>query len=189
LIRRYVLTGAPGCGKTSILRALEERGYAVVAEAATDVIAAAQAEGIDEPWQSADFIGKIIDLQRRRQRNAAPGDVAVQVFDRSPICTLALAQFLGHPVSPCWAEEVERVTRERVYEPTVFFVRPVGFVAPTLARRISYEDSLIFAARHEATYRAYGFELVDVPPGAVAQRTALVHGRIVGLANAFRPGA
>lgn len=40
---RYVLTGAPGAGKTAILRQLEIEGHAVVEEAATDVIALAQA--------------------------------------------------------------------------------------------------------------------------------------------------
>jgi len=39
LPRRYVLTGAPGSGKTALLGALRERGHAVVEEAATDVIA------------------------------------------------------------------------------------------------------------------------------------------------------
>jgi predicted ATPase len=37
----YILTGAPGAGKTAVLRLLETRGYAVVEEAATDVIALA----------------------------------------------------------------------------------------------------------------------------------------------------
>jgi len=35
----YILTGAPGAGKTAVLRLLEISGYAVVEEAATDVIA------------------------------------------------------------------------------------------------------------------------------------------------------
>ena len=39
-MKRYVLTGAPGSGKTSVLRALAATGYPVVDEAATDVMAA-----------------------------------------------------------------------------------------------------------------------------------------------------
>ena len=35
---RYILTGAPGAGKTAVLRLLEVSGYTVVEEAATDVI-------------------------------------------------------------------------------------------------------------------------------------------------------
>jgi len=48
-MKRFIVTGAPGSGKTSILRILEQGGYAVVDEAATDVIAAEQAQGTDQP--------------------------------------------------------------------------------------------------------------------------------------------
>ena len=41
-MHRFVLTGAPGSGKTAILRQLEIYGLAVVEEAATDVIATLQ---------------------------------------------------------------------------------------------------------------------------------------------------
>jgi predicted ATPase len=36
-VRRYIITGAPGAGKTTVVDGLRERGYAVVAEAATEV--------------------------------------------------------------------------------------------------------------------------------------------------------
>ena len=49
-MRRFIITGAPGAGKTAIIRQLELDGFSVVEEAATDVIAAAQARGIAEPW-------------------------------------------------------------------------------------------------------------------------------------------
>jgi predicted ATPase len=57
--RRYVLTGAPGAGKTALAVTLRERGYLVVAEVATDVIADEQARGVDEPWPAVDFLDKI----------------------------------------------------------------------------------------------------------------------------------
>ena len=34
-MKRYILTGTPGAGKTSIIQALALRGYCVVEEAAT----------------------------------------------------------------------------------------------------------------------------------------------------------
>ena len=48
-MKRYILTGTPGCGKTAILRALELAGYPVVEEAATDIIALRNAHSIFEP--------------------------------------------------------------------------------------------------------------------------------------------
>src|SRR5688572_8595585 len=71
-MQRYILTGAPGAGKTTILAALRDRGYAVVDEAATDVIAREHALGIEEPWRSAGFIDAIALLQRERQQQPVP---------------------------------------------------------------------------------------------------------------------
>ena len=171
-IRRYVLTGAPGSGKTVLAEALRERGHAVVAEAATDVIADLRAQGVDEAWREpAMFADKILAVQIERQR-AATG--AVQVYDRSPLCTLALARWLGSEPTAALSAEAERLTAEGIYQPEVFLVQPLGFVTPTAARRISYADSLRFAAVHEDVYREYGFTLVEVPPVPVAQRVALV---------------
>ena len=49
-MKRFIVTGTPGEGKTAIIRQLELEGFSVVEEAATDVIAAAQAGGTSEPW-------------------------------------------------------------------------------------------------------------------------------------------
>lgn len=175
MLRRFVLTGAPGAGKTALAVALRDRGYVIVAEAATDVIADEHARGIDEPWRNGGFLDDIVRLQRQRQRAPIARDVQVQAYDRSPLCTLALARYLQRPVTPLLADEVARVIDERIYEPTVFFVRPLGFIAPTPARRISYEQSLRFAAIHEAVYHEHGFQLVDVPAGTINQRAATIH--------------
>jgi dihydrofolate reductase len=97
----YVLTGTPGCGKTAILRQLELEGYAVVEEAATDVIALRQALGCREPWREAGFADRVLQLQRRR-RLAAMADLVDEVifFDRSPVCTLALCRYGGERAWP-----------------------------------------------------------------------------------------
>jgi predicted ATPase len=172
-MRRYVLTGTPGAGKTSILRCLAELGYGVVEEAATAIIARAQAQGEDEPWTRASFIDEIVTLQRQRQLEASTTD-SVQVFDRSPICTLALATYSGRSVSQALAAELERTTSEGIYERQVFFIRNLGFCEPTPARRISFQESLVFERIHEQSYRAFGYELIDIPAGDLADRLAAV---------------
>jgi len=173
-VRRYVITGAPGAGKTTILAALRQRGYAVIDEAATDVIARDQASGSAEPWRDADFLTKIALLQHERQQLPAPAGSTVQVFDRSPICTLALAHYLERPVPPLLAEEVDRVLAQAIYRPRVFFVRLLGSITPTAARRITYPQSVRFERFHEQAYRRHGFELVDVPASGTQERADLV---------------
>ncbi|GHJ43138.1 hypothetical protein Cs7R123_04800 [Catellatospora sp. TT07R-123] len=177
-MRRYIITGAPGAGKTTILAALRGRGYAVVDEAATDVNVHLQSLGRDEAWRDPGFIDAIALLQRERLEQAVPPATGVQVFDRSPICTLALARYLGVPVTPTLAREVDRVVVERTYQPRVFFVQLLGFITPTAVRRISLAQSVGFERFHEQAYREHGFELVDVPAGTVEERVELVDGCI-----------
>jgi predicted ATPase len=174
-MRRFIMTGAPGSGKTSILRALENLGYAVIEEAATDVIAAHQAQGHREPWGDPPFIDAIVQLQSHRQHEPVREGATVQVHDRSVVCTLALARWMDYPVTVELGEAVAQVTEGGLFDRRVFFVRPLGFCERTLARRISYEDSLAFERVHETEYLRLGYELVDIPPGPVHQRAGLIH--------------
>jgi len=179
----YILTGAPGAGKTAVLRLLEVSGYRVVEEAATDVIALGHALGRAEPWQDGDFIGKVLALQRQRRESVRAGDGAVAFFDRSPACTLALSRYLGGGPSRQLAGEIDRAVAGGGYETTAFFIRNQGFVAATAARRVGFDDSLRFEAIHEQAYRDLGFQLVEVPAGPLADRVALVRqtvGRLTG---------
>ncbi len=168
-MKRYILTGAPGCGKTSILRSMEVAGYAVVEEAATDIIALRHAQGSAEPWTQPSFIDDITNLQKQRQMRATDSP-EVQFYDRSPLCTYALSIWLGYPISTTLADEMERIKNERIYQAQVFFIENLGFCAPTAARKISFEDSLKFEKVHEETYRSFGYECVRIAPSDLAAR-------------------
>ena len=169
-MKRYVLTGAPGCGKTAIIRWLEAAGYPVVEEAATDIIALRQAEGIAEPHAHAAFIDDITNLQKQRQMLLSELSSAVQFYDRSPLCTYALSRWLGFPISTILADEIERIRAGQIYQKQVFFIDNLGFCEPTQARRISFEDSLRFEKVHEETYRAFGYECVRIARGQISAR-------------------
>jgi predicted ATPase len=170
----YVLTGAPGAGKTAILRQLERDGYRVVEEAATDVIALEHALGHPDPAACPRFVDKIAELQCRRQSAAARPAGELVFFDRSPVCTLALSRYLGRAEPARLVAEVDRLLQTGLYESTVFFVQSLGFVTPTAARRISLADSLVFEEVHRRTYAELGFRLLEVPPGPLVVRVGLV---------------
>jgi predicted ATPase len=164
----YILTGTPGSGKTAILRQLEINGHAVVEEAATDVIALRQALGDPLRWDGTAFIDRIVELQRSR-RLTAPGDA---IFDRSPVCTLALSRYAGLAPTPKLLAELE--TTANFYERGVFLVRNLGFVESTAARRITYPESLEFEKIHEQAYADLGYELIEVPAAPLPERVALI---------------
>lgn len=182
-MKRYILTGTSGAGKTTILRALETQGYAVVDEAATAVIALEQARGEAEPWSRPSFIDNVVAVQQQRQTQPANTAINVQIYDRSPICTYALSTYLGHPISAALSAEIVRITHEQIYERQVYFIRNLGFCTPTAARRISFKDSLEFERIHEETYHAFGYELVNIPAGRLTDRVATVGNSITQLTS------
>ena len=173
-MKRFIITGAPGAGKTTIIRQLELDGFSVVEEAATDVISALQDQRMIEPWTHPSFIDAIVHLQRDRQIRASYQPDEVQFHDRSVVCTAALAVYLGYPVSPFLATELERIQKEAIYQNRVFFIRNLGFITPTEARRISLEETLRFEKIHEQIYRKFGFELVPVERGSLVERISFI---------------
>lgn len=170
MAREFILTGAPGAGKTLILRQLEVDGIDIVEEAATDVIALQQGTGIAEPHARPGFIADIARLQM--QRLARPSSGNIRVSDRSVVCTLALAEYLGHPVPAVLEQEIaDSIGR---FERRVLFVELLSFMVNTEARRISLEDSRRFETFHVAAYERLGFELIRIPPAPLAERMELV---------------
>jgi predicted ATPase len=173
-MRRFILTGAPGAGKTTLIQVLAEHGHAVVEEAATDVNAVMIARGVAHPSTEPDFIERIVALQRERRLAA---QAAVQLHDRSAICTLALCRFLALPAPVSLASELADI--EGAFERRVLFVDNLGFMTLTPVRRISFEDSLRFEAVHEQVYRELGYELVRVPRAPLDERVGMIERLVV----------
>ncbi len=173
-MKSYILTGAPGCGKTSVLRQLELEGFGVVEEAATDIISLEQTLGNAEPWKSESFLEAVARLQKIRQLRASFEPVDIQFHDRSIVCTAALARYLGRPITTLLSQELERVRRNGIFQKPVFFLQNLGFITPTEARRISFEETLRFERIHEETYRDFGFEIVPIKPATLSERVAMI---------------
>lgn len=169
-MKRFILTGTPGSGKTSIIHALKSKGYPIVEEAATDIIALEHVNGNPDPWRQPDFIDKIVNLQKQRQVKTSASPYELQFYDRSPICTYALSRHLGYPISACLLEEMQRIEHEHIYQKQVFFIANLGFCQPTEARKISFEESLSFEKIHVETYTSLGYELIKIPPDPLPER-------------------
>ena len=93
----------------------------------------------------------------------------LQFFDRSPICTYALAKYLGYPSSPALSREIERIERERIYQRKVFFIQSLGFITATDARKITPEDALRFERVHAETYLAFDYQLIPIAAGPLPE--------------------
>lgn len=160
LCKRFIFTGTPGSGKTSVIMAMEKSGYPVIHEAATDVITDAQLNGIERPWEKPEFIDHITCMQKERQMNTTAD---VQFYDRSPFCTYALSKYLGYDVSDVLLDEMDRCVKNGVYQNSILFFENLGFIELTSARKISFEEALVFEQIHLDVYKEFGFDSVMVP--------------------------
>ena len=174
-MQNYILTGAPGAGKTSVIHELERQCYTTVAEAATDVIAREQLKGNEKPWLQSSFIDLIVDEQIQRQKAAEAKQSGLVFYDRSPICTYALAVYLGFDASPKLKQAIQFLLDTNFYQKDVLFLENLGFIENTPARTISFDEAVKFEALHKNVYNQFGFRLVNIPVCSVLQRVRVIN--------------
>ena len=91
--RKYIVTGAPGTGKTSVINELKKRGFHCIDENSREIINDQIKNGGDIlPWKNqVAFENKIINL-RTQQYLSSPDD-CICFFDRSVIlfCILCIS--------------------------------------------------------------------------------------------------
>jgi predicted ATPase len=155
-VKRYVLTGGHGVGKSSIILALEEIGEHVLFEAAAGVRALERANGAPFPDDSADFESKALALHLRRER-LVPGSLPRIFLDRGAPDHLAYSRVGRWPLN---ANEVGACMSAR-YE-AVFLVEPRPEGVPTIDRvEARFCERLVRAI--EQLYREAGTPIVRVP--------------------------
>ncbi len=170
---RYVITGGPGVGKTSIIHYLRDHGYHVLGEAATDVIRHALEKGIAKPWDKdykSDFNDEILDLQYHRQ-NETP-DTGLVFFDRSMIdaFTYALIPMGGTKSLETMASKVQSVIDDHFYNKTVFFIDNLNGCETTEIRHENLEQLKLIEKHIEQNYKALGFNVVHIGRDTVENR-------------------
>ena len=177
-IRRFILTGTPGSGKTAIINHLSALGYATIPEAATELIQTAQSNPlnpIERPWEDVHFIQKILDRQMQDLQNSSR---LIQFYDRSPFCTYALLVYLfkNKLINSTniinITDILENCVTQDIFQKTVFFCDQLDFIEQTSVRQISYEDAKCFEDIHREVYTQFGFTLHRLKPKPIDDRVA-----------------
>lgn len=166
-IERIIFTGTPGSGKSTVIDLLESKGYKVVHEVVTELIASEQEKGNLKPWEHPSFIDKI---SLKQQQCLLDINNPLQFFDRSIFCTYALAKYLQYPISDTLKTAVDHSLENSIYHKKVFFFENLGYIVKTNARQIDFEEALVFEKTHSDVYQQFGFELVKVPFKSIKER-------------------
>ena len=165
-----IVTGGPGGGKSTLLAALAELGYATFAEVPRQLIEAqSQIEGGTLPWQ--DLAGfAALCLADMQQQKAQASAMAGPVFlDRAigDICA-----YLGW--SGLSVPEHYRAASQG-YHGRVFFcvLDPDSYVQDDV-RPYPFSEALALHQQLLGVYCQLGYECIEVPWGSVAERCRFV---------------
>ena len=70
--------------------------------------------------------------------------------------------------------EIHRVRETQFYAPQVFFLQNLGFITPTEARQISFEEALKFEKIHLEAYSNFGYRCILIPAEPLEQRVQII---------------
>jgi predicted ATPase len=166
----YILMGGPGVGKTTLINRIKELNYATVQEAARDVIQQEREMGLELSWNRPGFRESIVELQIKRQEEAACLDALQVFFDRSPFDTMTYCLLNKVRPSERLISAVQGVLDSHYYNNTVFLIENIGACTSDGIRSETEEESLIIQAAMRQTYDLLGFEIVHIVPGTIESR-------------------
>ena len=166
----FILTGAPGTGKTAILRRLGNE-FRCVDEPAREILAEQRATGGSGTWDQDPSLFVHLLLQRSIEKYAmARRSEETVVFDRAiPDCVVYAVLAGSDPTPSLKAVDVHR------YQPHVLFLEPWSDIYETDEERImSFDDTVSFSQTLRDVYERSGYTLVEVPRDSIGGRATFV---------------
>jgi predicted ATPase len=170
LTQRVVFAGGPGGGKSTLLRALQLRGYGAVADSARAIIQARRSRSLSPRPSPLEFAQAILrqDIQQYDEQASRSGLV---FFERGVVDALGML----HEVGALPDNELQALLSAYPYHRQAFFFPPWEAIYANDAER---DQTFVEAARvHRGAsewYQRCGYELVEVPKVGVAKRCAYV---------------
>ena len=173
----FILTGAPGSGKTAILARLRDELWCVD-EPAREVLAEQRASGGSGTWDKNPSLFVHLLLQRSIENyQVALRSGQRAVFDRGiPDCVVDAVRAGTDPKPSRTAVDMYR------YNPHVLFLEPWSDIYTTDEERVmSFDETLSFSETLRDVYMRSGYTPVDVPRGSVDDRATFVRKMIPDL--------
>ena len=158
-MRRVVITGGPGAGKTTVLTELAAMGHAIVEESARAIITERVASGLSPRPDPLSFAREI--LRRDVEKYAAQPDTPRWVFfDRSAVEAIGML----HDVSPLDRDDLQAMLAAYPFHRTVFVLPPwEAIYANDTERDQSFSEAVNVHARVVDWYCSCGYAVQEVP--------------------------
>lgn len=170
--RFFVLTGGPGSGKSTLIAALKDAGFAGSVEAGRAVIKDQVAIGGPAlPWNDPALFSELMLCWEMRSYQIASEAEGIHFFDRGVPDIVGYLKLCGLPVPSHMLE----AARRHPYNRKVFLLPPWPEIfAGDSERKQTLEEAELTFHAVAAAYADCGYELLEVPRGDIADRRRFI---------------
>jgi len=169
---RYVITGGPCAGKTTLINGLAEMGCSYSPEASRKVIIEEVSRHSDcVPWKNIRcFSDKVLKEMTMAWNNAVS---PVTFFDRGIPDIIAYLEIAGVTVQKRYLSALAQHT----YHNQVFILPPWKEIYITDSERWqSFEEAMHIYNRLRVIYERFGYSLTELPKAPLAERVEFILG-------------
>ena len=175
MAKRFVITGAMGSGKSTVLKLLQAEGLNVIEEPARQILAEQRSIG-DEgvPEKNPKFFTQLLLSRAIYQHKQMQNLDGIVIYDRGVPDVIAYAQLFNLDYLP--AHQASKLYR---YETNVFIFPAWEDIYTTDDERtMSFEAAKNFGIAVQKIYKEYDYALIDVPCVPPEERTQFIIERL-----------
>jgi len=167
---RVVITGAPGSGKSTLIKVLSEMGYQTFTEVSRSLIEKGMVAPIRQPEPNPGrFLGRVVS-QRIDQHWAWNGS-QLAFYDRGLPDSLAYLKYMKKEV-PGWLTDI---IKEHPYHHKVVFLPPWKKIfRQDHVRKEPFEETLLLHQLLREVYSALDYQIFELPECPVQERAELL---------------
>ena len=170
-IRRILITGGPGAGKTAMLEELERRGYCVVPEVARTIIMNRRRDGLPSRPSPVEFALQVLQSDAEQYESSYSDISDLAFFDRGILDSLGMLAQLDRLSS----SDRDRFLERYPYQQPAFIFPPWREIYQADAERDqTFEQAVQIHDWLRRWYSRCDYDLLEVPFGSIRERCGYV---------------
>ena len=171
LPKKYVLTGGPCTGKSSLINLFKKMGYQTVQEAAAIIMREEREKGKEVPWEDLNcFQSRVLNKQLEFENKLDP--IPIAFVDRGTLDGMAYFK-LFEKTPP---HELFQKALENRYD-GIFLLDFLPFYNKNKIRTESFLTAKKIHAFLKKTYKNAGYNVIEVPPLNLQARASFIYKR------------